>query len=120
MKGLTKRQVELLLHVKKGGADDLLDFDQLLDLLSWVPSKESAQFTIRPLVRRGLLSKAELQLRRGRKRVCYQLTEAGKLALDPRGPLPVVMKEVSDESLEAGAFPVPGVPEDFDLEILEG
>lgn len=120
MKGLTKRQIELLLHVKRGGSDGLLDFDQLLDLLSWVPSKESAQFTIRPLVRRGFLEKAGLQLRRGRKRVCYQLTEVGEQALDPRGGLPVAKKEVSVESLEAGDFSVPEVPEDFGLEILEG
>ena len=53
-------------------------------------------------------------------KVCYQLTEVGDQALDPREALPVAKKEVSVESLEAGGFSVPGVPEDFGLEILEG
>ena len=85
MKGVTKLQIELLEHVGAGGPDGDLDFDQLLDLLSWSPTKESAQFTIRSVVGKGLLLKLpELQLRRGRKRVCYRLTWTGECLLDPR------------------------------------
>lgn len=85
MRGLTRRQFELLQHLKKGGPDGLLDLDQLLDLLSWIPSKESVQFTIRAMVRKGLIVKEEqLRLRRGRHRVCYRLTQAGEKVLDPR------------------------------------
>lgn len=119
MKGLTKRQFELLGHVKTGGADGLLDFDQLLDLLSWIPSKESAQFTIRALVGKGLLVKAELQLRRGRKRVCYDLTLEGKAVFDPR-VLPVVeKKEVSVFLPEVEIEDIPGVFEGGFLEVVE-
>lgn len=85
MKGITRLQIELLDHVCKGGPNGDLDFDQLLDLLSWTPSKESAQFTIRSVVGKGLLFKLpDLQLRRGRKRVCYRLTREGECLLDPR------------------------------------
>ena len=85
MKGVTRNQVEILTYVKQGGPDGSIDFDQLLDLLSWMPTKESAQFTIRSLVRKGyLLKEPELVPRRGRKRVCYRLSREGSLLLDPR------------------------------------
>lgn len=89
MRGITRRQLEMLTHISAGGSDGDLDFDQLLDKMSWTPSKESAQFMIRAAVEKGhILKLAELQLRRGRRRVCYQLTREGRLALDPRGSLP--------------------------------
>ena len=48
--------------------------DQLLEKLSWQPTKEAAQFTIRAAVTKKLIAKTErLILRRGRKRVCYEV-----------------------------------------------
>lgn len=89
MRGVTPNQLELLSHVKAGGPDGPIDFDQLLDLLSWSPSKAAAQFTIRALIGKGLLAKLpSLELRRSRKRICYQLTREGKLVFDPRPALP--------------------------------
>lgn len=108
MKGVTAYQLEILQKVGSAGPGLLLDFDQLLESLSWAPSKESAQFTIRALVQKGLLAKSPvLQLRRGRKRVCYLLTGDGKKVLDPRpaisvsaefhsGAIPPEVEEVSD------------------------
>lgn len=84
-RGLTPYQLEILRHLQ--GADPTLplDFDQLLEKLSWAPSKESAQFSFRALVTKGLIAKSDTHhLRRGRKRVCYLLTAAGAQALDPR------------------------------------
>lgn len=101
MKGVTPYQLEILQHVARGGDDGLLDFDQLLDLLSWMPTKESSQFTIRAVVKKGLLSKGELTYRRGRRRVLYSLTPDGQAVLDPRGaPAPETRRE---------ALPDPGV-----------
>lgn len=141
MRGLTKNQIELLQHVQAGGPDGTLDFDQLLDLLSWTPSKEATQFTIRACIKKGLMEKAgELQLRRGRRRMTYQLTEEGRRALDPRPALAArslglpmtrteagllassgaASLEVSEgliSDLEETLSGVPGVPE---LEVLEG
>jgi hypothetical protein len=65
----------------------LVDMDQLLDRLSWVPTKESAQFIIRAVIQKGLVEKAGIQGRRGRNRVCYKLTPAGMLVVDPRAPM---------------------------------
>jgi hypothetical protein len=108
MKGVTEHQFEMLQHVAKGGPNGLLDFDQLLDLLSWMPTKAASQFTIRALVKKGLMLKGELELRRGRRRVLYSMTPDGKLALDPR-PVPAA---------EEGESPGPGlaVSEDTSLE----
>jgi len=91
MKGVTDKQLEVLQLVSTGatpGSGDAIDFDQLLEALSWKPTKQAAQFTIRALVDKGFIVKAGQELRRGRKRVVYQLTKSGKLVLDPR-PEPV-------------------------------
>lgn len=86
---LTRYQLEMLQLIQKGNPDreegGCIDFDQLLDRLSWEPTKASCHFSIRALVRRGLIQKTpELLLRRGRQRVGFVLTQAGRLALDPR------------------------------------
>ena len=85
MKGITPYQLEVLRHVAAAPGDAPLDFDQLLEKLSWEPSKEAAQFTIRAAVTKKLIAKTEnLILRRGRKRVCYVVASEGMLILDPR------------------------------------
>lgn len=88
MKGerLTKYQIELMVAVQGGAPDGsgVIDFDQLLEQLSWAPTKESCHFSLRALIRRNLLQKTEKLLRRGRLRVGFQLTSEGNLALDPR------------------------------------
>lgn len=86
MKGVTRYQLELLSTLRRLEATSgrLTDFDQLLQTLSWMPSKESAQFTVRALITRGFIAKAPLEARRGRNRVCYRLLEAGFTVLDPR------------------------------------
>lgn len=100
MKGVTPYQTELLtrlldIETKSG---KLADFDQLLSQLSWTPSKESAQFTIRAVIQKGFMEKKPIETRRGRNRVCYQITHSGKLILDPR-------------------HLIPGVPEIHDLDV---
>ena len=88
---LTAYQVELLTLVKAGSpvhAGEPLDFDELLEALSWKPTKAAAHFSIRALVKRDLLAKTNtLLLRRGRKRVGFQLTAKGMQVFDPREPL---------------------------------
>lgn len=114
MKGVTPYQLEIIQKLaaieKKTGK--LPDFDQLLAELSWTPSKESAQFPIRAVITKGLVKKAPLEFRRGRKRVCYQLTESGRLVLDPRGPAVAVPVE------EVG-FVVPGSSELMEVMEME-
>lgn len=117
MKGLTPYQFEILQIVRAGTEDGLVDFDQLLNKLSWQPSKESAQFTIRAICAKGLLKKAEvLQLRRGRKRVCYQLTAEGEAYLDPRKPLELPRER--EEMPFLGCEVDPGVSEKISLDLV--
>lgn len=111
MKGkLTKYQTELMKHLEKGSpaGEGAIDFDELLDALSWTPTKAAAHFSIRALTRRGLIRKrADLALRRGRLRVCFELTQDGREALDPRlvAPLAAVA------ALEGAETGTPGVVE---------
>lgn len=124
-RGLTAYQVEILRHLMKATADEPLDFDQLLDKLSWTPSKESAQFSLRAMVGKDLIRKdPALRLRRGRKRVCWLITREGVIAMDPRAsagpapdsveiPVPGTLPEdkLALTHLEGVIPPVPGVPE---------
>jgi hypothetical protein len=124
-RGLTKYQVEILQHLQGADQNEPLDFDQLLEKLSWEPSKESAQFSLRALTAKSLIAKSEtLRLRRGRKRVCYLLTKDGATALDPRlapapartapATPPMKLKVTPPEV----AVPVPGAKVSDDLEDL--
>ena len=114
-RGLTPYQFEILQHLQRAKPAEPLDFDQLLELLSWQPSKEAAQFSFRALTRKGLIAKTEkLYLRRGRQRVCFVLMPEGALALDPRvsaGPMPAGAE---------GVKLVPGVSVIADLEEISG
>lgn len=105
MRGITDKQLETLQLVARGArapAVGLIDFDQLLEELSWKPTKQSAQFTIRALITKGLIAKSGPLLRRGRQRVVYQMTEDGKLVLDPRpAPIPRPLPFIPELSMEA-------------------
>lgn len=101
MKGITRHQIEALGLI--AGSRDPIDLDQLLPKLSWEPSKEAAQFTIRALVTKGMVEKLPLKLRRGRLRVSYQMTPKGSLVLDPRGP---VQEENEPQEVEPAFVPV--------------
>ena len=109
MRGITKNQLELLHFVidcEAGGA--MADLDQIIDKMSWEPTKESIQFTIRAMVGKSFIEKSGLQSRRGRNRVCFKVSIKGKQVLDPRGLLP--------EATEGLLKPfVPGFEDNLDL-----
>lgn len=91
VKGITKKQFELIQTIQdvEVNAGHLVDFDELLGKLSWSPSKESAQFTIRAAIKNDYIKKMPLEVRRKRLRVCYQVTKSGLAILDPRSPISV-------------------------------
>lgn len=71
---LTKKQIAILETIRKGDDNgDFLDVDTLLLKLPYETSKASFQFSIRALVKRGLVAKG-YETRRGRNRVTYSLT----------------------------------------------
>lgn len=79
---LSTKQIQILVEVQKGSVNDLgeaapIDLDQLLERLPYKTTKESMQFSIRALIRRGMLEKAGNESRRGRSRVLYRLTDYG-------------------------------------------
>lgn len=113
MRGVTPYQFEVLQRVSElqkrhGTAPDL---DQILELLSWMPSKASVQFTLRAMVDKKLISKGPTELRRGRVRVVYLLERLGKQALDPR-------RVVADAEVDS-ALTEPPQPEDLDFSLRE-
>lgn len=113
MKGVTKYQLEILVRMREisAGSGRLADFDQILEQLSWMPTKDSAQFTVRALIRKGLMAKCPLEHRRGRLRVCYDLTASGRLLFDPRTPMPAESEMTETEAgiLAPGVVPMPGL-----------
>ena len=93
-RGLTPYQTEILDLVRDGCVkNEPVDLDQLLDTLSWKPTKQSLQFTIRALIAKNVMAKTDCIVRRARKRVCFILTLEGMAVYDPREPAPVLKKE---------------------------
>ncbi|WP_051331778.1 MarR family transcriptional regulator [Methylocaldum szegediense] len=75
---LTAKQMEILRLIRRGNPDEsFIDLDQLLERLSYRPSKQSMQFSIRALIKRGLIEKKGLEIRRGAKRITFCLTPKG-------------------------------------------
>lgn len=80
MRELTDKQAEILKHVVKGNPDgSFVDLDQLLDRLSYKPSKDALHFSLRFMVNRGLIEKKDTELRRGAKRRVVAPTHQGYL-----------------------------------------
>ncbi|MEI9600082.1 hypothetical protein MNY64_17820 (plasmid) [Moellerella wisconsensis] len=58
---------------------DPIDMDELLEMLPYKTTKQSMQFSIRALIRKGLVIKSGLKKRstNGYNRVTFELTELG-------------------------------------------
>lgn len=79
MMHLTTKQLELLKVIGDANEDGSpTDLDQLLERLTYKPSKQSIQFSIRALVNHGLIKKGDSEKRRGRVRAIIELTEMGR------------------------------------------
>lgn len=109
MRGVTKYQIEILEAVKKhADAGGRIDLDQLLETLSWTPTKQSLQFSIRALIAKKMIHKVGTEVRRGRKRVCFDLDVEGVKVFDPRAAAPA---NPTDS--------VPGVSDDLLADLLK-
>jgi predicted MarR family transcription regulator len=81
---LSLKQLELLHLIARSNSDgSLIDFDQLLERLSYRPSKMAAQFSIRALLARGLIQKAGREKRRARVRRLFSITPLGQHYVGP-------------------------------------
>ena len=78
MKSLTLKQMEALNFIVRGNPDgSFVDLDQMLERVSYRPTKAAFQFTIRTLIERGLIEKKGPEYRRAAKRIIYAPTMAG-------------------------------------------
>lgn len=99
---LTTKQIELLRVIAAGNDDGSpADLDQILERVSYKPTKQSIQFSIRALIGHGLIEKLGTDKRRGRQRVLIGATPLGQHYV---GPLSITRSFVTsveaDEALE--------------------
>lgn len=76
---LTPNQTEVLKVVAAGNDDgSQTDLDEIIERVSYRPSKAAIQFTIRSLIGHGLIEKVGSEKRRDRKRVLIGITDLGR------------------------------------------
>lgn len=76
---LTNKQLEMIAICAKPNEDgSVTDLDQILQRVSWKPTKNAIHFSIRALIARGLIEKLPREKRRGRVRTIIGATDLGK------------------------------------------
>lgn len=82
---MTDKQIEIMKLVIEGNEDgSLCDIDQLCERLSYKPSKESLQFSLRALSKHKMLARGSTEKRRGRRRRLIEPTRQGILVYGRR------------------------------------
>lgn len=75
---VTVKQTLLLAAIRKGnGRGGFADIDQVLFNLDYKTTKQSLQFSLRALIKHGLIEKRDLEPRRGQQRRILSLTKEG-------------------------------------------
>lgn len=103
---MTHKQIQIMTIVIAGNGVDAdgkfvpADIDQLLERLPYKTTKDSMHFSLRALMRRGMIEKGEVEARRGRKRRPIVPTDLGKSALSATASAPVIEPAGSAELLE--------------------
>lgn len=127
---LTHKQLMLLRVVVAGNGSDPVthvfepvDLDQLIERLDYEPTKQSIQFSIRALIRRGLIERGARVSRRGRRRVTIVPTTLGRqvITLDIDRPVfagdtPFIPGISDAENPASGANPFGSEGDSFDSE----
>lgn len=94
-----------------------IDFDQLIDRLPYNPSKESMHFSLRALIKKGLVEKGGLDLRRGRSRRLILATPLGEHWAKLVCPRPAAF-DPSEVEAEGNLADLAELDESFELEPL--
>jgi len=90
---LTVKQISILRAVVNRNDDgSLVDLDQLLDRIDYETTKASIQFSIRSMVKAGVIMKVA-ERRRGRQHVCYEPTGLGARILGRDKPMQGVVED---------------------------
>ena len=97
---ITVKQISILRVVAAGNPDgSRVDLDELLDRISYETTKASIQFSIRSLIKGGMIVK-EMDRRRGRQHVTYVPTElAGRILGKQPSRSAMVVDEQTDTFL---------------------
>jgi len=82
---LSVKQTMLMKVIADGGiepGEEYIDLDQVIDELErrygWKTSKASLQFSVRSMMKRGMLEKMPQERRRGRSRIIFRATDLAK------------------------------------------
>lgn len=76
---LTAKQIEVIRVVAAGNPDgSVADLDEIIDRVSYKPTKQAIQFSIRALIEHGLIEKVGTDNRRGRRRTLIAATVLGQ------------------------------------------
>jgi hypothetical protein len=101
MANLTDKQLLLLKIVADGSgnpSDWWLDLDQILGnlkMLGWETTKQSLQFVVRSLIRKGFIEKRSVRRRRSYHRRLLATTDVGRTALNNAlGRIPAAIASV--------------------------
>ena len=98
---LTQKQLELIRVIGERNPDgSALDLDEILERLSYKPTKQSLQFSIRALIAHSLIQKDAPEKRRGRTRTVISLTKAGQIMNGTKKPDSFVTEVLDDELLD--------------------
>lgn len=77
---LSDKQLYILSYIATANdptAEDWIDIDQLIERLPYDVTKQALQFSLRFLIKRGLIIKAGREKRRGASRITYKIEPSG-------------------------------------------
>ena len=75
---LSTKQTELMRVLAAGnGVSEPADLDEILERVSYQPTKQAIHFSLRALIKHELIEKLGVEKRRGRQRQVIQATAAG-------------------------------------------
>ena len=95
---LTTKQIALMSVIVAGNPDgSVCDLDEIVERASYKPTKASIHFSIRALVKHGLIEKLGLEKRRGRSRVLISATALGREYMGPRASASIATSVEEDE-----------------------
>ncbi len=95
---LTSKQLNVLGVIVNGngtqnGVFIPCDLDQIIERVEYKPTKAAIHFSIRNLIRKGLIEKVSTELRRDRRRVIIAPTELGRSSYNSGADLSYIADE---------------------------
>jgi DNA-binding MarR family transcriptional regulator len=97
---LTVKQIELLHVIAAANPDGTAcDLDQIIERINYETTKASIQFSIRALIKHGLIEKVGSEKRRGRRHVLIGITSEGAGYVSVGKKAPAYVTSVEEDAL---------------------